>query len=318
MNKALIKTILSAAKNLFVGLLIIYLILFLLEVVFPGFVSNNFNLNWLLGGVLLLGLMAAFAPDEQEQEEPPKPKKNDYWLFIGLGIIGGLLMFYKSDLSLIPRILFSLFVAIFITAISLFLLLTKDEDDSEDAEPTETTGTITPVWPQIRRFMAKPISLPAGAWVILVILLGLSFFRPVKETEKETDKTQEIVDETGNNELKGPAVAPFLAQEFSYIPSVPPTDQEMGEALISILNGNTQVGSASAMANYLRGRDFKIKNIADADRHDYQNAIVRFKPEQQVVANYLIQVINNIYPKVEAVPSATDSGEIILILGNIE
>ena len=158
--------------------------------------------------------------------------------------------------------------------------------------------------------MAKPISLPAGAWVILVILLGLSFFRPVKETEKETDITQEIV--------KEPAVAPFLAQEFSYIPSLPPTDQQMSEALISILNGNTQAGSASAMANYLRGRDFKIKNIADADRHDYQNAIVRFKPEQQVVANYLIQVINNIYPKIEAVPSATDSGEIILILGNIE
>ena len=317
MNKALIKTILSGAKSLFVVSLIIYLVGFLLEITFPGFISNSLNLNWVLGIVLLLGLLAAFSEEEAEEKEVEKPKKSDYWLFIGLGIIGGLLMFYKSDLNLVPRILFSLFVAIFIAAISLFLLLTKDEDSSEKKESTEIADTTTPVWPQIRRFMAKPISLPAGAWVILVILLGLSFFRPVKGTEKKTDKTQEIVDETSNNELKEPAVAPFLAQEFSYIPSLPPTDQQMSEALISILNGNTQAGSASAMANYLRGRDFKIKNIADADRHDYQNAIVRFKPEQQVVANYLIQVINNIYPKIEAVPSATDSGEIILILGNL-
>ena len=309
MNKALIKTILSGAKSLFVVSLIIYLVGFLLEITFPGFISNSLNLNWVLGIVLLLGLLAAFSEEEAEEKEVEKPKKSDYWLFIGLGIIGGLLMFYKSDLNLVPRILFSLFVAIFIADISLCLLLTKDEDSSEKKESTEIADTTTPVWPQIRRFMAKPISLPAGAWVILVILLGLSFFRPVKGTEKKTDKTQEIV--------KEPAVAPFLAQEFSYIPSLPPTDQQMSEALISILNGNTQAGSASAMANYLRGRDFKIKNIADADRHDYQNAIVRFKPEQQVVANYLIQVINNIYPKIEAVPSATDSGEIILILGNL-
>lgn len=320
MEKNPVKTILSGAKSLFAASLIIYLAGFLLEIVLPGFISNNFNLNWILGIVLLLGLLAAFSEEETEEKEVEKPKKSDYWLFIGLGIIGGLLMFYRSDLNLVPRILFSLFVAIFITAISLFLLLNKDEEspEPEESESAEAIhAATTPVWPQIRRFMAKPISLPAGAWVILVILLGLSFFRPVKETEKETDKTQVIVDETSGNELKGPAVAPFLAQEFSYIPSLPPTDQELAEALISVLNGNTQVGSASAMAIYLRGRGFKIKNIVDADRHDYQNAIVRFKPEQQVVANYLIQVINNIYPKVEAAPSATDSGEIILILGNL-
>ena len=82
MNKALIKTILSGAKNLFVVSLIIYLVLFLLEITLPGFVSNNFNLNWVLGVVLVLGALAAFAPEEEESpfakatgDEVEKPTK---------------------------------------------------------------------------------------------------------------------------------------------------------------------------------------------------------------------------------------------------
>ena len=107
MNKALIKTILSGGKNLFVVALIIYLVGFLLEIVLPGFVSNSFNLNWVLGVVLILGVLAAFAPEDQEEPEiVEKPKNSDYFMIAGLGIVGGLLMFYKSDLNLVPRILF--------------------------------------------------------------------------------------------------------------------------------------------------------------------------------------------------------------------
>ena len=81
MNKALIKTILSGAKSLFVVSLIIYLVGFLLEITFPGFISNSLNLNWVLGIVLLLGLLAAFSEEEAEEKEVEKPKKSDYWLF---------------------------------------------------------------------------------------------------------------------------------------------------------------------------------------------------------------------------------------------
>jgi len=335
MNKALIKTILMASKNLFTGLLIVYLVFFLLEVVLPGFISNNFNLNWVLGAVMVLGVLAAFAPEEDVEEKVEKLKKTDYLIFIGLGVIGGLLMFYKSDLTILPRIILAVVSTILISGFSLLLLVMDDKETIEEEVITEgeTPSKVTKIQLKLefkkiihlikqrltgfRRVFLKPISLPAGALLIILILFGASFIRPVKESEEETGKIQEIVEKISDNQLKEPAVAPFLAEEFSYVPSLGPTDQQMSEALITVLNGNTQVGSASAMASYLRDRDFKISTIADADKHDYQNAIVRFTPEQQMIANYLIQVVKNIYPIVEAGPTATDSGEIILILGNL-
>ena len=173
MNKALIKTILSGAKSLFVVSLIIYLVGFLLEITFPGFISNNFNLNWVLGAVLLLGVLAALAPEEDIKEEKvEKPDKTDYLMFVGLGIVGGLLMFYKSDLNIVPKIFFSLFIAVFITAASLFLLLTKDEESPEEPEPAEAVPTTSLVLPQIRRFIAKPVRVPLGVIVIGLILLA--------------------------------------------------------------------------------------------------------------------------------------------------
>ena len=102
MKKIVIKTILSWAKNLFVVALIIYLVGFLLEIVLPGFVSNSFNLNWILGVVLVLGALAAFAPEEEESpfaKATGDLRKTDYLMFVGMGIVGGLLMFYKSDLN---------------------------------------------------------------------------------------------------------------------------------------------------------------------------------------------------------------------------
>jgi len=315
MKKALIKTILSAAKNLFVVSLIIYLVGFLLEIVLPGFISNSFNLNWVLGAVLVLGVLAAVAPEEESPfvkttgDEVEKPNKTDYLMVIGLGIIGGLLMFYKSDLTLVPRILFSIFVAVFITAVSLYLLLVKDEEISEEAEAAENIPPTSPVLPQIRRFMAKPVTVPLGVIVIGLLLLGLGLVKPRKQLQ-ETPAV--IVNQQA--EEKGP-IALFLDQfKADYIPQ--PSRQELKETPISIFNGSTQVGSASAMAKFLKTKDFTISRVEDADNSNYQNAIVRFRPDKMKIAEYLADAIAGIYPLVERAPTATDSGEIILILGN--
>ncbi len=311
MNKALIKTILSWAKNLFVVALIIYLVLFLLEITLPGFVSNNFNLNSLLVVVLILGVLAALAPDDKEDPEIIKaPSKADYLMFVSMGIVGGLLMFYKSDLNLVPRILFSIFIAGFITAVSLFLLLTKDEEspEVEEPEPTKATPTTSLVLPQIRRFMAKPVKMPLGVVMIGLILLGLGLVKPRKQPQSTPAV---IVDQ--QIEKKGP-IALFLDQfKADYIPQ--PSLQELKETPISIFNGSTQVGSASAMAKFLKTKDFTINRVEDADNTDYQNAIIRFRPDKMKVAEYLVDTIAGIYPIVERAPLATDSGEIILILG---
>jgi len=311
MNKALIKTILSGAKSLFVVSLIIYLVGFLLEITFPGFISNNFNLNWVLGAVLLLGVLAALAPEEDIKEEKvEKPDKTDYLMFVGLGIVGGLLMFYKSDLNIVPKIFFSLFIAVFITAASLFLLLTKDEESPEEPEPAEAVPTTSLVLPQIRRFIAKPVRVPLGVIVIGLILLGLSLIQPKK---KPQESPAVIVDQSAEEK---DSIALFLEQNKAELMAQPST-KELRETPISILNGSTQAGSASAMAKFLKTKDFTIGLVADADNSDYQNAIVRFRPDKMKVAEYLVDAIVGIYPIVERAPMATDSGEIILILGNL-
>ena len=294
MKRIPVKTILSAAKNLFVVSLIIYLVLFLLEITLPGFISNNFNLNWVLGVVLILGVLAAFAPEDQEEPEiVEKPKNSDYFMIAGLGIVGGLLMFYKSDLNLVPRILFSIFIAGFIIVVSLFLLLAKDEKISEDAETVENIPTTSPVLPQIRHFMAKSVTVPLGVVVIGLILLGLGLIQP---------------------KTKPQAVPPLIvappAEETELLP--------VKTISIAVLNGSTQVGSASAMARFLTDKNFVISRVGDADRNDYQNAIIRFRLQEAEAAQSLAEAIGEIYPLVERAPEATDSGEIILILGNLK
>ena len=313
MNKALIKTILSAGKSLFVVALIIYLVGFLLEITFPGFISNNFNLNWVLGGVLVLGVLAALAPDEETKEKiVEKPSKTDYLMFAGMGIIGGLLMFYKSDLDLVPRILFSLFVAGFIMAISLYLLTAKDEEEPEDAEPAERAKVIAPVLPQVRQFMARPVKMPLGVVVIGLILLGLGLIRP--KNQWQGVPMANVDKQTQPEEFD--SIALFLDQYKSELISQP-SAKELRETPINILNGSTQVGSASAMAKFLQTKDFTIGRVADADNSDYKNAIIRFRPEEIKVAEYLVDSIVGIYPIVERAPAATDSAGIILILGNL-
>jgi len=313
MKKNLIKTILSGGKKLFVIALIVYLVGFLLEITLPGFISNNFNLNYVLVVVLILGVLAVLAPDEETKEEiVEKPRKADYLMFAGMGIIGGLLMFYKSDLNLVPRILFSIFVAGFIIAISIYLLTAKDEEDSEEAEVANEVKTITPVLPQIRRFMVRPIKMPLGVVVIGLILLGLGLIRPKNQLRETPTVTvdQQVQPEDFDS------IALFLDQYKSELISQP-SAKELRETPINILNGSTQVGSASAMAKFLQTKDFTIGRVADADNSDYKNAIIRFRPEEIKVAEYLVDSIVGIYPIVERAPAATDSAGIILILGNL-
>ncbi len=284
MKKALIKTILSGGKKLFVVALIVYLVGFLLEITFPGFVSNNFNLNWVLGVVLILGLLAALAPEEEESpfvKTTGDLRKADYLMFVGMGLIGGVLMFYRSDLNLLPRILFSVFVAVFITAVSLFLLLAKDEEEIVNEE--ETVEKTKPV-------KIKPVSVIVIGLICLFLGLGIFLIRSKKKPAEAPATT-----------------ADQSAEEESLL---------LKQTPITILNGGAKAGSASTMAKFLQTKGFTIGRVADADNSNYKNAVIRFRPEEVNAARYLEEIIQETYPLVERAPLATDSAGIVLILGN--
>ena len=74
------KSFFTFAKELFIFSLVLYLILLFLETIFPGFVSNNFSLDWMLGIVLLSGIITAFDPEKLkknlEEEKSNKDPEN--------------------------------------------------------------------------------------------------------------------------------------------------------------------------------------------------------------------------------------------------
>ena len=71
------KSFFKLAKELFAFSLVLYLILFLSETIFPGFVSNNFSLDWVLGIVLLSGIIAAFDPEKLKKNLEEEKSNKD-------------------------------------------------------------------------------------------------------------------------------------------------------------------------------------------------------------------------------------------------
>lgn len=120
--KGVLNTFLFITKDLFAFSLIFYLILFILETIFPGFVSNNFNLNWALGVVVLLGIVSALSPAERASRTRKKSKTSDCLISISLGILGGALIFYQIQLVSTLTIITAVIGGMLIVIISLAIL----------------------------------------------------------------------------------------------------------------------------------------------------------------------------------------------------
>lgn len=108
--------------NIFQSLLVTYLLLLLLEEVFPGFVSNYLNINYLLVIVIILGIVEVFYGKEQKQK--PATKKDKYLTYV-LGVLGFIILKFKTvDLNVLSWII-SIIGGILI--ILLGLLILEDE-----------------------------------------------------------------------------------------------------------------------------------------------------------------------------------------------
>lgn len=62
--KKIIRVFLSITNKIFIFSLLIFLLLYLLESIFSGFISNNFSLNYFLLILVLLGLLSIFNSEE--------------------------------------------------------------------------------------------------------------------------------------------------------------------------------------------------------------------------------------------------------------
>lgn len=78
----------------FQTLLITYLVLLLVEQIWPGLISFYLNLNYLLIAVIALGVFDIFS--EKPARENTRPKNSDYIFVIALAILGFAIIKYKT------------------------------------------------------------------------------------------------------------------------------------------------------------------------------------------------------------------------------
>ena len=111
-------------NHLFQTILITYLILLLIEQIWTGFVSTYLNLNYLLILTIIVGILDVFSEHKKIEQ---KTTKKDYYLIYTLGILGAIIIKYKTaDLNYLSWII-SIIAGILIILLS-YLILEEDEE----------------------------------------------------------------------------------------------------------------------------------------------------------------------------------------------
>jgi len=111
---------------IFQSLLIAYLILLLIEQIWVGSVSNYLNLNYLLIGVVIAGILDVFSEHKKKKED--KPNWKDYSLIGILGILGFIIIKFKTiELGWLSWVI-SAVAGILIILLSILVLDEHEED----------------------------------------------------------------------------------------------------------------------------------------------------------------------------------------------
>lgn len=117
-------------NHLFQALLIAYLILLLIEQIWPKAVSLYFNLNYLLIAVIIAGVLDVFSEHEEKKEK--KARWWDYLFISALGILGFIIIKFKTEELGWLSWLISIIAGILIILLSILVL--EDKEDSQVRE----------------------------------------------------------------------------------------------------------------------------------------------------------------------------------------
>ena len=295
-----IRPFFSLIRDFFPYVLLIYLIFFLLEILLPGFVSNNFDLNYLLVAVLILGFFSVFAPPIEKIEEPPQ--KNDRNLIIILSLLSFIVLFFRTRDMGIPGMVISLVGSLLVAGMSVILIYFPDDNEEEGAEVIKTENYVTTKRVQPLKFNISTYLKPA---LILLMIIIIIFFAFKQINRKDVSTNQKVPSRTSK-------VVPIIKEDEEIRK---PDDATLQRIPIEILNGSLKAGSASAMTKFLKENGFNVIRTGDADGSNYNNLLIRFRPEEYGVVRYLVDIVQGIYPAIVREPLSTDSAKIIMILG---
>jgi hypothetical protein len=118
-------------KQVFVILLVVYLLLLLGDTIWEESVSGVLNLNYLLIAVVVIGIPAVLTSSKKTAGEVRKPVGGKDILVVSCAaVVGAVIVWYKTRDIGWPSIIMSIISCILIALLSLLIL--KDSDERED------------------------------------------------------------------------------------------------------------------------------------------------------------------------------------------
>ncbi|TRZ53667.1 LytR family transcriptional regulator [bacterium] len=293
----LLKPIVEFSADIFPFVLIFYLVLFLLENLFIGIVSNNIDLNYFLIPVFIFGFLAVFANRENEVEvEEKKPVKADFILTALLAILSFVILFYKTRDQSWEGLAISLGGAILVGFVSLILMYPEKEEVEEIAEIKEVDESKASRFNfnfNYKRLFLSRVRIPIP--LVLVLLTILVIFIP-KNTTKNLNSPANMVNEC------------VTAQEPTTLPAVDPSTK------IVVFNAGAEKGEATRIGNLMKQAGYTNVEATDSAKK-IDNALIEFDESNSAQAGLIADILKGEYLTVNRTPMATPSAEIRVSLG---
>jgi len=187
----------------------------------------------------------------------------------------------------------SLVGSLLVAGMSVILIYFPDEDEEEPIDAIKKEV-------KLPQFSIQNYLRPG---IALLIVITITFFAYKQVNKKSVNTNRKVPTPTA-------AISPPAEEAVSE-----PDRGTLQKVSIEVLNGSLKVGSASAMTEFLKEKGFNVTKTGDADSSDYQNLLIRFRPEEYGVVRYLIDIVQGIYPGIVREPLSSDSAKVIMILG---
>jgi len=274
--------------------------------------------------VLVLGLLAAFAPERVEIEPEKTVGRNDYLLVAVLGLVGGAVIFAKLEMGLVLRWVTTVVSGGLIMLVGFVTLFGGEEPTEEFKEELQSQPEYNRApairWSKVlmimkrivRPFLLYRVKLPLA--YVLLFALVTAFLIPKNITTLANALRRPAPAPSTETAQLMPASEPFFWDDVNQFVPIPPSNT----LLISVLNGGGVGGAAASFSALLRDYGFGRVVAGNADRYDYTNAQIRFAEADKPQANIIKQLLLNEYPLILELPADATASGITVILGTKE
>lgn len=282
----------------FTAFLLFYLTLFLLENLFPGFVSNTFDINILLWILLILGVASPFLPPPPEEPRPTQPaKKLDYAVITGFSMFAFICIWYKLNALGTMGLFIAIGSAFIVLALSFLVMFFPEEEEKK------VKKKYTKLWihnnrilniyvPRIikslKQILTYQFKVPFVA-IFMAMFIIVSLLSLVGKTVMSPfDKAQGKPVQSTNGEVTPTPEAGLSAEDKKLVP-------------IQIYDAGRGSEGVTSMKNFLEAQGFVVEKTGFLD-NDYFGMAIQFSPEHSKYVDLIERLVSDPYPLVSKVP----------------